>query len=1095
MFMLIALVLSGSFCFGEVWINEFHYDNDGGDADEGVEVAGTAGTDLSSYELIGYNGNDGSEYNRVSLTGLINDEGSGYGAVWFDFTGLQNGDPDGIALVWNGTSVIQFLSYEGSFTAADGPAMGMDSVDIEASEPPVAVGQSLQLVGTGATYNNFIWATNIASHGSINAGQSFGTPSLNANFSVDASSGPAPLTVQFTDLTSGGQAPYQHTYTFGDGSTSTSVSPQHVYATSGVYTVSLYVRDQLSAEDTEIKTDYITVSFGVPVALPADPVTASGFTANWSNVPGAVSYRLDVSDHQQFGTPAGITSFMSNDFENGSISLWEQSTPGRWAASTDSPINGSYSLHHIYNSTNASTDTVSRPLTGLNLGQTVIWRFQVRHGYAPSGNNNWTFYLMADQPAAQMGRGGSAKGYAVGVNFYESDDTVKLYEINAGFATVLIDSGLNWEGLVGTSRAAGFEVMRNANGEWTLRIDADGGFDNLATQGTATDTNHTTTAHMGLYYKYSLAQDMKLWLDDLSIDQAGGLILSMLPGYSNLLVNSTSQMVTGLIENSLYYYRVRAYSGSLYSGNSNTQAVRTLRRQPRMHVLGVNGVEIPNGDVAPDLARGTQFGAYDLDSGLSTRTLAITNFGDDMLSISGIHIAGEHAADFSVESVPSHVAPMTASNLVIGFDPRLTGERMATISLFNNDPTIYTFDFMVAGTGAVFSVPVAYAADAIASNSFRANWQDVGYAAGYLLDVARDSSFRGSEGGGAGQGVILSELAPISSSYDRYIEVYNLSESPVSLDGWSVKAIGGGYSNTQWTLSGQLGAGESVICGHPDNTNADFTTTWFITPLSAWDGLPQFGPEGAMLYNASTQCVDCLLVVTNSFQNKSLNRNPDVTQASQDSDFGEWSALPGSQASPKTHNSDYPNEFVGGYMGRAVGDVTSMVVTGLTPAMVYYYRVRATNAIFVSKHSNTQMVQTLGQGAAEDSDGDGMPNWWESRYFGNETNMQASLNSDGDGYSNLDEYTLGTSPVFSNSVPVDVITNAQLSVGQTLIMTFGPPSTNTSLYDVWWTTNLLNANWIPYGLNVPGKFDGSAVQLTVTNVGTYRIYRTGAKLP
>lgn len=63
--------------------------------------------------------------------------------------GIQNGSPDGIALV-NGTTVVQFLSYEGTFAAVDGPASDMTSVDIGVSEPgSTPIGFSLQLRGTG----------------------------------------------------------------------------------------------------------------------------------------------------------------------------------------------------------------------------------------------------------------------------------------------------------------------------------------------------------------------------------------------------------------------------------------------------------------------------------------------------------------------------------------------------------------------------------------------------------------------------------------------------------------------------------------------------------------------------------------------------------------------------------------------------------------------------------------------------------------------------------------------------------------------------------------------------------------------------------
>ncbi len=160
----------------EVFINEIHYDNAGTDADETVEIAGPAGTDLAGWSLVFYNGSTGAEYANLALSGLLPDEGDGYGALAFAQSGIQNGSPDGLALVDPSDTVIQFLSYEGSFSAAGGPADGLTSIDIgvsEASDTPL--GESLQLTGTGALYGDFSWnAPAASSFGAINTGQSFG---------------------------------------------------------------------------------------------------------------------------------------------------------------------------------------------------------------------------------------------------------------------------------------------------------------------------------------------------------------------------------------------------------------------------------------------------------------------------------------------------------------------------------------------------------------------------------------------------------------------------------------------------------------------------------------------------------------------------------------------------------------------------------------------------------------------------------------------------------------------------------------------------------------------------------------------------------
>lgn len=169
-----------------VWINELHYDNQGPDTDDGFEIAGASGTDLSSYNLLLYNGSVpgtiGQVYSNRVLSGVIPNQSNGYGAVWFSYdngagNGTQNG-PDGVALVVNTTTVIQFLSYEGTILAVNGAASGMTSEDIGVVEAGTGtnltvLNNSLQLCGTGTNYASFAWTTNSPNtRGLINACQS-----------------------------------------------------------------------------------------------------------------------------------------------------------------------------------------------------------------------------------------------------------------------------------------------------------------------------------------------------------------------------------------------------------------------------------------------------------------------------------------------------------------------------------------------------------------------------------------------------------------------------------------------------------------------------------------------------------------------------------------------------------------------------------------------------------------------------------------------------------------------------------------------------------------------------------------------------------
>jgi len=95
-------------------------------------------------------------------------------------------------------------------------------------------------------------------------------PPLTAEFVGELTIGGLPLTVQFTDKSTGDITSWL--WDFGDGQTSTLQSPSHIYQNFGNYTVSLRVKSQDSS-DTETKQDYITVTIpGEPeadfVALP-----------------------------------------------------------------------------------------------------------------------------------------------------------------------------------------------------------------------------------------------------------------------------------------------------------------------------------------------------------------------------------------------------------------------------------------------------------------------------------------------------------------------------------------------------------------------------------------------------------------------------------------------------------------------------------------------------------------------------------------------------------------------------------------------------------------------------------------------------------
>ncbi|WP_281085411.1 PKD domain-containing protein, partial [Methanosarcina acetivorans] len=120
-----------------------------------------------------------------------------------------------------------------------------------------------------------------------------------ANFSANATSGHAPLTVKFTDISTG--TPTSWAWNFGDGENSTEQNPTHIYTVEGTCNVTLTVSNSLGS-DSEVKTGYITVGSIVlaPIAEFSSDVTSGTaplsvqFTDESTNIP--TSWSWDFGD-------------------------------------------------------------------------------------------------------------------------------------------------------------------------------------------------------------------------------------------------------------------------------------------------------------------------------------------------------------------------------------------------------------------------------------------------------------------------------------------------------------------------------------------------------------------------------------------------------------------------------------------------------------------------------------------------------------------------------------------------------------------------------------------------------------------------------
>src|SRR5689334_12450659 len=88
------------------FISEIHYDNTGTDTGEFVEVQLPAGTSSAGLSVVAYNGNPATAatpYDTKTLP-VVTAPADAPAVAVVDYNGnLQNGSPDGLALVRNGT--------------------------------------------------------------------------------------------------------------------------------------------------------------------------------------------------------------------------------------------------------------------------------------------------------------------------------------------------------------------------------------------------------------------------------------------------------------------------------------------------------------------------------------------------------------------------------------------------------------------------------------------------------------------------------------------------------------------------------------------------------------------------------------------------------------------------------------------------------------------------------------------------------------------------------------------------------------------------------------------------------------------------------
>lgn len=154
----------------------------------------------------------------------------------------------------------------------------------------------------------------------------------------------------------------------------------------------------------------------------------------------------------------------------------------------------------------------------------------------------------------------------------------------------------------------------------------------------------------------------------------------------------------------------------------------------------------------------------------------------------------------------------------------------------------------------------------------------------------------------------------------------------------------------------------------------------------------------------------------------------------------------------------------------------TLVITNVQPSLSGTFRVSITNSAGVAGSAAASLL------VIPDTDTDGLPDFWETNYFGNATNASALVDADGDGLVNRDEYTAGTDP----ANPASVLKFEGIEVGATTVLQFKAVSNKT--YTIQSADALSPLSWLKIA-DVAARTSNRVETITNVTIGPEQYYR------
>lgn len=427
------------------------------------------------------------------------------------------------------------------------------------------------------------------------------------------------------------------------------------------------------------------------------------------------------------------------------------------------------------------------------------------------------------------------------------------------------------------------------------------------------------------------------------LDVSSDNFSSFLSGFNSKPVAGISDVVTGLLSNAMYQYRVRAVNAAGVTSNSNA----------------ISQLSAPSVPVATSASL---FGQTGFIANWNAITEA-TGYKFDLATDIGFT---NYATGYIDKDIPSGTN-LSITGLVAGttYYYRVRAYNSAGVSLNSNLITAVTIP----------PNPTAIAATSATQNSFAANWNSSLSAASYRLDVSADN-FATYVTGYANKTVtgttdVVTGLS-VNTIYKYRVRAVNASGtsgnsnviSQITVTATPVAIAATVFTQTGFTANWNSVAGAT---GYKLDVSDNNLFSTFVSGFSNKDVLATnslvTGLNSGVTYYFRVRSYNSAgaSINSNTISQITISSNPlakAATSVSQIQFTANWNTVTSATGYRLDVSSDGFVTFVSGYNNKSV-TTTNDLVSGLSPGITYQYRVRAINVAGVSGNSNSILQITI----------------------------------------------------------------------------------------------------------------------------------------